>query len=318
MYDPTIGRWISEDPIGFTAGDANLYRYVQNAPTNATDPSGLQPPGPNQPAQVAPILGAAAGGLPYVAAQAVLISGAARVRRMVELVAGGAANFGEVYDMGGETSRYRQRGEHLTAPVASAVFFVWERIVRRGLAPGARPDELIEAAVDQMAGDILRTIEERTAGMSFADPHAVQLLMRVPIGINHAASEASYAIALDTLTREQVRRLDSSNHDDRVMSEGRLRTLFRTQPLAVAAILRDYHYPTISLEQKRRIEQVVNPADLREFERANSSVFRKHAEAIFREYLSSLPSDVVDRIMAIPADPALPNQARLANMIRGR
>ncbi len=25
-YDPTIGRWLSEDPIGFTAGDANLYR----------------------------------------------------------------------------------------------------------------------------------------------------------------------------------------------------------------------------------------------------------------------------------------------------
>ncbi|HBJ39162.1 MAG TPA: hypothetical protein DDZ51_31330, partial [Planctomycetaceae bacterium] len=27
-YDPTIGRWISQDPIGFAAGDANLYRYV--------------------------------------------------------------------------------------------------------------------------------------------------------------------------------------------------------------------------------------------------------------------------------------------------
>ncbi len=36
-----IGRWISEDPIGFAAGDANLYRYVGNSPTNATDPSGL-------------------------------------------------------------------------------------------------------------------------------------------------------------------------------------------------------------------------------------------------------------------------------------
>jgi hypothetical protein len=27
-------------PLGFEAGDANLYRYVKNAPTNATDPSG--------------------------------------------------------------------------------------------------------------------------------------------------------------------------------------------------------------------------------------------------------------------------------------
>ena len=40
MYDPTIGRWLSEDPIGFEAGDANLYRYVENGPVKATDPSG--------------------------------------------------------------------------------------------------------------------------------------------------------------------------------------------------------------------------------------------------------------------------------------
>ena len=41
MYDPTIGRWLSEDPIGFEGGDANLYRYVGNQPTQHTDPSGL-------------------------------------------------------------------------------------------------------------------------------------------------------------------------------------------------------------------------------------------------------------------------------------
>jgi hypothetical protein len=29
------------DPLGFGAGDSNLYRYVGNRPTNATDPSGL-------------------------------------------------------------------------------------------------------------------------------------------------------------------------------------------------------------------------------------------------------------------------------------
>jgi len=40
-YDPTVGRWLSEDPIGFSAGDANLYRYVNNGPTYATDPRGL-------------------------------------------------------------------------------------------------------------------------------------------------------------------------------------------------------------------------------------------------------------------------------------
>jgi RHS repeat-associated protein len=41
-YDPGSGRFISQDPIGFSAGDVNLYRYVGNAPGDATDPWGLQ------------------------------------------------------------------------------------------------------------------------------------------------------------------------------------------------------------------------------------------------------------------------------------
>ena len=40
-YDPQLGSFISEDPIGFGAEDPNLYRYVGNNPINATDPSGL-------------------------------------------------------------------------------------------------------------------------------------------------------------------------------------------------------------------------------------------------------------------------------------
>ncbi|XZE42763.1 RHS repeat-associated core domain-containing protein [Pirellulaceae bacterium SH467] len=43
-YDPQTGRWLSQDPIGFGGGDANLYRYVGNHPTYANDPSGLQEP----------------------------------------------------------------------------------------------------------------------------------------------------------------------------------------------------------------------------------------------------------------------------------
>ncbi len=39
-YDAAIGRWISTDPIGFAAGDINLYRYVGNGPMGATDPGG--------------------------------------------------------------------------------------------------------------------------------------------------------------------------------------------------------------------------------------------------------------------------------------
>ena len=39
-YDPSAGRWITRDPIGY-AGGSNLYGYVENDPVNATDPSGL-------------------------------------------------------------------------------------------------------------------------------------------------------------------------------------------------------------------------------------------------------------------------------------
>jgi RHS repeat-associated protein len=41
-YDAGVGRFISEDPLGFAAGDPNIYRYVGNSPTNFVDPSGLQ------------------------------------------------------------------------------------------------------------------------------------------------------------------------------------------------------------------------------------------------------------------------------------
>jgi RHS repeat-associated protein len=40
-YIVAIGRWASEDPIEFAAGDGNLYRYVGNGPTNLTDPNGF-------------------------------------------------------------------------------------------------------------------------------------------------------------------------------------------------------------------------------------------------------------------------------------
>ena len=40
-YDANVGRWISEDPIGFQAKDANLARYVGNSPEIYADPKGL-------------------------------------------------------------------------------------------------------------------------------------------------------------------------------------------------------------------------------------------------------------------------------------
>lgn len=39
-YDPTLGRFLNEDPIGLLGG-INLYTYVGNDPTNYVDPAGF-------------------------------------------------------------------------------------------------------------------------------------------------------------------------------------------------------------------------------------------------------------------------------------
>ena len=43
VYQPELGCWVRRDPIGYAAGDENLYGYVHGSPTNATDSSGLNP-----------------------------------------------------------------------------------------------------------------------------------------------------------------------------------------------------------------------------------------------------------------------------------
>jgi RHS repeat-associated protein len=40
VQNPGTGRWSSQDPLGFAAGDADLYRYVGNSPTDYADTSG--------------------------------------------------------------------------------------------------------------------------------------------------------------------------------------------------------------------------------------------------------------------------------------
>jgi RHS repeat-associated protein len=62
-YGPAGGRFLSEDPIGFNAGDGNLYRYVGNAPSEKIDPSGLTEP-PHFPPPTGSMPGVANNGYP--------------------------------------------------------------------------------------------------------------------------------------------------------------------------------------------------------------------------------------------------------------
>lgn len=41
-YNSSIGRFISEDPLGFSGQDENLFRYTNNSGVNFIDPLGLQ------------------------------------------------------------------------------------------------------------------------------------------------------------------------------------------------------------------------------------------------------------------------------------
>lgn len=41
FYDAESGRFVSEDPIGLSGNDLNLYRYVANEPIGRLDPLGL-------------------------------------------------------------------------------------------------------------------------------------------------------------------------------------------------------------------------------------------------------------------------------------
>jgi RHS repeat-associated protein len=44
-YNAELGRFMSEDPMLFDAGDYNLFRYCHNDPLDLTDPMGLETPG---------------------------------------------------------------------------------------------------------------------------------------------------------------------------------------------------------------------------------------------------------------------------------
>jgi len=41
ILSPTLGRWLTNDPLGFAAGDVNFYSILKNNPINSLDPFGL-------------------------------------------------------------------------------------------------------------------------------------------------------------------------------------------------------------------------------------------------------------------------------------
>jgi RHS repeat-associated protein len=62
-YSAELGRFIETDPIGFDAGDVNLYRYVWNRPTSEKDPLGLYPTSLTTPAGLAALVDAVRNGV---------------------------------------------------------------------------------------------------------------------------------------------------------------------------------------------------------------------------------------------------------------
>ncbi|PZR76763.1 MAG: hypothetical protein DLM73_01680 [Chthoniobacterales bacterium] len=42
MYHPGLGRFLQTDPVGFDAGDMNLFRYCADDPVDRSDPTGLE------------------------------------------------------------------------------------------------------------------------------------------------------------------------------------------------------------------------------------------------------------------------------------
>ncbi len=54
VLSPTLGRWLSNDPLGFNAGDVNLYRYLGDGPGTGLDPTGQFEDGDLPPSTIPP------------------------------------------------------------------------------------------------------------------------------------------------------------------------------------------------------------------------------------------------------------------------
>jgi RHS repeat-associated protein len=128
-YDSDTGRWLSEDPIG-VIDDANLYRYVGNYVTGATDPTGLYSKsfGGASPflgtSAAAGLAASAAAGLgspfAFAGAAAGIATASAATFAGTDFQAGAAPNPAKPLD----TSPYFE--SNFTSPTGAALSSLWE------------------------------------------------------------------------------------------------------------------------------------------------------------------------------------------------
>ena len=81
VYSPSLGRWLSNDPLGFDAGDQNWYRAVGNNPGNRLDSSGLNYVDPFNPNSVTQGIN-----------QAILSGNIAKIKELIALLTATGAN----------------------------------------------------------------------------------------------------------------------------------------------------------------------------------------------------------------------------------
>ena len=101
-YSPTLEKWTRNDPIGFNAGEVNLYDFEENRPVSSADPSGLI-------VIVFPVIGVVGGGV-------VVLVGVGTV-----VIFGGAAAVGG-YEVGTQINKHTGLGDWIGETIGDIIY----------------------------------------------------------------------------------------------------------------------------------------------------------------------------------------------------